>query len=138
MKLDTKTAKGLTYLNLGALLLEVVFMFVLIPIFNAFFEMIQSRIIFILSIIFVVFNAFFYCAPVKYKAMYFKYRYVAVYLPTLIVIGFGIWSVVSVIIRFDVVGIPGLLFSVVSCITPVTFSMLITKLLSDGGAPLLG
>ena len=138
MKIDTSTAKGLTYLNLGALALEVVFMFVLIPVFNVFFDIVASRIIFILSIIFVIFNALFYCAPTSLKAIYIQRRLLVVYLPTLIVIGFAIWNVIKTIASFNIVGIPGLLFSVMSCITPVTFSMLITKLVSAGGAPLLG
>ena len=69
---NTKTAKGLTYLNLMSMAAEIVFMFILIPVFNVFFEVVASRIIFVLSIIFVIFNGLFYCVPQNLKLFYFK------------------------------------------------------------------
>ena len=135
---NTKTAKGLTYLNLLSMAAEIVFMFILIPVFNVFFEVVASRIIFILSIIFVIFNGLFYCVPQNLKLFYFKRRYLVVYLPTVVVIGFGIWNLISIIINLRIFGVPQLLFSIMSCISPITFSMLITKLVSDSPAPLLG
>ncbi len=135
---NTKTAKGLTYLNLMSILAEVVFMFVLIPVLNVFFELIASRIIFILSIIFVVFNGLFYCLPQHYKLFYFKRRLLVVYLPTVVVIGFGVWNIIALIVNLQFTKAPTILFSITCCIAPVTFSMLITKLVSDSPAPLLG
>ena len=135
---NTKTAKGLTYLNLISLAAEIAFMFILIPVLNVFFEVVASRIIFILSIIFVIFNGLFYCLPQNLKLFYFKKRLLVVYLPTVVVIGFAIWNLISVIINIKIFGVAEILFSVMSCISPVTFSMLITKLVSDSPAPLLG
>ncbi len=135
---NTKTAKGLTYLNLMSILAEVVFMFVLIPVLNVFFELIASRIIFILSIIFVVFNSLFYCLPQQYKLFYFKKRLLVVYLPTVVVIGCGVWNIIALIVNLQFSKAATILFSIMSCIAPITFSMLITKLVSDSPAPLLG
>ena len=135
---NTQTAKGLTYLNLISILTEVVFMFVLLPAINVFFEVVASRIIFILSIIFVIFNGLFYCVPQQVKLLYFKRRLLVVYLPTAIVFGFAIWNLIEIIITFAVGKVVTLLFSIMSCITPITFSLLISKLVSDSPQPLLG
>ena len=67
---QTKTAKGLTYLNLLSILAMVVFI-ILLPIINTFFETINSRLIYALSIIFIVFNVAFYIVPQHLKIKVF-------------------------------------------------------------------
>ena len=63
---QTKTAQSLTYLNLGSILAMIVFL-VLLPILNLFAPVISSRLIYIFSIIFIVFNVGFYCVPQHLK-----------------------------------------------------------------------
>ena len=90
---QTKTSKGLTYLNLLSILAMVVFI-ILMPIINTFFETISSRLIYALSIIFIVFNLAFYIAPQHYKIMIFKYRKLVIYLPTILILAVGIWNMI--------------------------------------------
>lgn len=90
---QTKTSKGLTYLNLLSILAMVVFI-ILMPIINTFFETINSRLIYALSIIFIIFNLAFYIAPQHYKIMIFKYRKLVIYLPTIIILAVGIWNLI--------------------------------------------
>ena len=98
---NTQHAKGLTTLNLLSLLACLV-MYILIPALNVFVNVISTRPVYIISIIFCIFNTLFYIAPASLKTQYFQKRLLAVYLPTIVMIGLGIWQFVSVIIGFQI------------------------------------
>ena len=127
---QTKTAKGLTYLNLASILAMIVFL-VLLPILNLFAPVISSRLIYIFSIIFIVFNIGFFVVPQHLKLVIFKRRMLAVYLPTLVVLCFAVWNLIYVIINLKVTEIFVLFFSLMTCLQPITFSLLVSKLVSD-------
>ena len=127
---QTKTAKGLTYLNLLSILAMVVFI-ILLPIINTFAETINSRLIYALSIIFIVFNLAFYIVPQHLKIKVFKYRMLVVYLPTILILAVGIWNPIAVIINLRIGEVFTLIFSLMTFLQPCTFSLLISKLVSD-------
>ena len=127
---QTKTAKGLTYLNLISIVAMIVFI-ILLPIVNTFVAAINSRIIYALSVIFIVFNLAFYVVPQHLKIMVFKYRMLVVYLPTIIILAVGIWNLIAVIVALRIGEIFTLVFSLMTFLQPCTFSLLISKLVSD-------
>ncbi len=127
---NTQNAKGLTTLNLLSLLACLV-LYVLIPALNVFAEVISTRFVYIISIIFCVFNTLFYIVPASIKAHYFRMRLFLVYTPTLIMIGLGIWQFITVIIGFKITLLVTLIFAFVVVLPPVTFSLLINKLIQE-------
>ncbi len=64
---NTKTSKGLTYLNLISIALLILFL-ILIPALSIVFTAISNRLIYWLTLVFLVLNCGFYIAPVHYKA----------------------------------------------------------------------
>ena len=104
---------------------------ILLPALNALVDVISNRLIYALSIVFIVYNIAFYVVPQNLKMIIFKRRMLTVYLPTLVVLGFAVWDLIYIIINIKVTMITVLLFSIMSCIQPITFSMLISKLVSD-------
>ena len=67
---NTQHAKGLTTLNLLSLLACLV-MYILIPALNVLVNVISTRPVYIMSIIFCIFNTLFYIAPASLKTQYF-------------------------------------------------------------------
>ncbi len=106
-------------------------MFILIPALNVFVEVISTRPVYIISIIFCVFNTLFYIVPANVKAHYFQKRLLLVYIPTLIMIALGVWQFITVIIGFQITRIVTLIFAFVVVLPPVTFSLLIKKLIQE-------
>ena len=96
---QTQTAKGLTYLNLAAILGMIV-LFILVPALDTIIPVISNRLAYALSIIFIVFNVAFYVVPQNLKIIIFKRRVLTVYLPTLVVLGFAVWNLFYIIIHF--------------------------------------
>ncbi len=127
---NTQHAKGLTTLNLLSLLACLV-LFVLIPALNVFAEVISTRFVYIMSIIFCVFNTLFYIVPANVKAHYFQKRLLLVYIPTLIMIALGVWQFIAVIIGFKIALILTLIFAFIVVLPPITFSLLIKKLIQE-------
>ena len=127
---NTQNAKGLTTLNLLSLLACLV-LYILIPALNVLVNVISTRPVYIASIIFCVFNTIFYVAPASLKQRYFQLRIWIVYLPTVIMVGLGIWQFIAVIIGFQVTQLVTLIFAFVVVLPPITFSLLIKKLLTE-------
>ena len=127
---NTQHAKGLTTLNLLALLSCLVF-YILIPALNVFGEVVSTRVVYILSIILFALNCLFYVAPASLKTHYFQKRLLLVYLPTIVIIGLGIWQFIDVIISAAVSKILTLIFAFVVVLPPLTFSLLINKLIQE-------
>ena len=127
---NTQHAKGLTTLNLLALLSCLVF-YILIPALNVFGEVVSTRVVYILSIILFALNCLFYVAPASLKTHYFQKRLLLVYLPTIVILGLGIWQFIDVIINAAVGKILTLVFAFVVVLPPLTFSLLINKLIQE-------
>ncbi len=127
---NTESAKGLTTLNLLSLLACLV-LYILIPVLTVLVEVVSTRPVYIASIIFFVFNVIFYVAPASLKQKYFQLRIWLVYLPTVIMIGLGIWQFIAVIIGFKIGLLVTLIFAFVVVLPPITFSLLIRKLLTE-------
>ena len=120
----------MTYLNLISIAVMIV-MLILVPIVTAFFDVVASRIIYFVSIAFLVLNCGFYVVPMNLKAQIFQKRLLIVYLPTLVVFGFAVWNLISVFLTAAVLQFVSVLFSFLSCLQPLTFSMLIAKLVQE-------
>ena len=127
---NTQHAKGLTTLNLLSLLACLV-LYILIPALGVFFEVVSTRFVYILSIIFCVFNTIFYVAPASLKTQYFQKRLLLVYTPTIVMLGLGVYQFISVIIGFKISLLVTLIFAFVVVLPPLTFSLLINKLIQD-------
>ena len=127
---NTQHAKGLTTLNLLSLLACLV-LYILIPALGVFFEVVSTRFVYILSIIFCVFNTIFYVAPASLKTQYFQKRLLLVYTPTIVMLGLGVYQFISVIIGFKISLLVTLIFAFVVVLPPVTFSLLINKLIQE-------
>ena len=127
---NTQHAKGLTTLNLLSLLACLV-MYILIPALNVLVEVISTRPVYIISIIFCVFNTIFYVAPASLKTQYFQKRLLLVYIPTIVMLGLGLWQFITVIIGFKISLLVTLIFAFVVVLPPVTFSLLINKLIQE-------
>ncbi len=127
---NTQIAKGLTTLNLLSLLACLV-LYILIPALNVLVNVISTRPVYIASIIFCVFNTIFYVAPASLEQRYFQLRIWLVYLPSVIMVAFGIWQFIAVIIGFQVTQLITLIFAFVVVLPPITFSLLIKKLLTE-------
>ncbi len=127
---NTKTAKGLTMLNLASICTMIIFL-ILIPALQIFVDVVSFRIVYIITIVFIAFNILFYILPQNKKILVFQKRLLVVYLPTLVVVGLGIWSVIAIIITLSFTKIMTLFFTVLSCLQPITFSLLIAKLVSE-------
>ncbi len=127
---NTQHAKGLTTLNLLALLSCLV-LYILIPALNVLGEVVSTQVVYILSIIFFVFNTLFYMAPPSLKTYYFQNRLSMIYLPTILMIGLGIWQFITVIISAAIGKILTLIFAFVVVLPPLTFSLLINKLIQE-------
>ena len=127
---NTQSAKGLTWLNMVSLLIELI-LFILIPALNVFAEVISTRVVYIIAIIWFAFNTLFYIVPATIKKHYFQYRIFVVYLPTLFLIGMGIWELIAIIIALNVSKVLAIIFSIVVVLPPITFSLLIRKLLDE-------
>ena len=127
---NTESAKGLTTLNLLSLLACLV-LYILIPVLTVLVEVVSTRPVYIASIIFNVFNVIFYVSPASLKQRYFQLRIWLVYLPTVIMIGLGIWQFIAVIIGFKIGLLVTLIFAFVVVLPPITFSLLIRKLLTE-------
>ena len=126
----TKTSQGLTYLNLISIATMIVFL-ILIPAITVFVNVISYRLIYFLSIAFLVLNCGFYIAPMNIKQQIFQKRLLAVYLPTLIVLGFAVWNLIYTLINIKALEVVAVLFSFISCLQPITFSMLVAKLVQE-------
>ena len=70
LQINTTTTKGLTTLNIISIIGCIV-LYILIPVFNVFANVISSRFVYICSIILVALNIFFYLAPMSIKTVYF-------------------------------------------------------------------
>ena len=127
---NTQHAKGLTTLNLLSLLACLV-LYILIPALGVFLEVISTRFVYILSIIYCVFNTIFYVAPASLKTQYFQKRLLLVYTPTIVMLGLGVYQFISVIIGFKISLLVTLIFAFVVVLPPVTFSLLINKLIQE-------
>ena len=127
---NTQHAKGLTTLNLLSLLACLV-LYILIPALGVFFEVVSTRFVYILSIIYCVFNTIFYVAPASLKTQYFQKRLLLVYTPTIVMLGLGVYQFISVIIGFKISLLVTLIFAFVVVLPPVTFSLLINKLIQE-------
>ena len=127
---NTESAKGLTTLNLLSLLACLV-LYILIPALNVLVEVVSTRPVYITSIVFNVFNVVFYVSPAALKQRYFQLRIWLVYLPTIIMVGLGIWQFIAVIIGFKIALLVTLIFAFVVVLPPITFSLLIRKLLTE-------
>ena len=127
---NTQHAKGLTTLNLLSLLACLV-LYILIPALGVFLEVVSTRFVYILSIIFCVFNTIFYVAPASLKTQYFQKRLLLVYTPTIVMLGLGVYQFISVIIGFKISLLVTLIFAFVVVLPPVTFSLLINKLIQE-------
>ena len=126
----TQNAKGLTTLNLLSLLTCLV-MYILIPILTVMADIVSSRAVYIISIILFVSNVLFYILPANIKAFYFQRRLFVVYLPTLVIIGLGIWQFIVVLINIKILQVLTLIFAFIVMLPPVTFSLLIKKLIQE-------
>ena len=127
---NTQHAKGLTTLNLLSLLACLV-LYILIPALGVFLEVVSTKFVYILSIIFCVFNTIFYVAPASLKTQYFQKRLLLVYTPTIVMLGLGVYQFISVIIGFKISLLVTLIFAFVVVLPPVTFSLLINKLIQE-------
>ena len=127
---NTQSAKGVTWLNMVSLLIELI-LFILIPALNVFAEVISTRVVYIIAIIWFAFNTLFYIVPATIKKHYFQYRIFVVYLPTLFLIGMGIWEIIAIVIAVNVSKVLAIIFSIVVVLPPITFSLLIRKLLDE-------
>ena len=127
---NTQSAKGLTWLNMMSLLIELI-LFILIPALNVFAEVISTRFVYIVAIIWFAFNTLFYILPATIKKHYFQYRIFVVYLPTLVLIAMGIWEIIAIIVAVNVAKVLAIIFSIVVVLPPISFSLLIRKLLDE-------
>ena len=127
---QTKTAKGLTHLNLLSILAMVVFI-ILLPIIDNFLQTIKSRLIYALSVLFIIFNLAFYIAPQRYKIMIIKYHMQVVYLPSILILSVVICNLITVIVNLRIGEVFTLVFSLMTFLQPCTFSLLISKLVSN-------
>ena len=127
---NTESAKGLTTLNLLSLLACLI-LYILIPALNVLVEVVSTRPVYIASIVFNVFNTVFYVSPAALKQRYFQLRIWLVYLPTIIMVGLGIWQFIAVILGFKITLLVTLIFAFVVVLPPITFSLLIRKLLTE-------
>ena len=127
---QTKTSQGLTYLNLISIATMIV-MLILVPLITTLFDVISSRVIYFVSIAFLVLNCGFYVVPMNIKSQIFQKRLLIVYIPTVIVFGFAVWNLITVLITVNLLAFFTVFFSFVSCLQPLTFSMLIAKLVQE-------
>ena len=54
-----------------------------------------------------------------------------VYFPTILILAVGIWNLIAVIINLKIGEVLTLVFSLMTFLQPCTFSLLISKLVSD-------
>jgi hypothetical protein len=130
LQINTATTKGLTTLNILSIVACII-LYILIPVLNVFAEVISSRPIYIISIIMVILNCFFYLAPVGLRGIYFQRRIFIIYLPCLVIIGLAIWVTIDVIINIKLQLFLTIAFSVICAFQPISFALLVSKLIQE-------
>ncbi len=112
LQINTATTKGLTTLNILSIVACIV-LYILIPVLNVFAEVISSRPAYIMSIILVILNCFFYLAPVALRGVYFQRRIFLVYLPCIVILGLAIYATVDTIVNIRIQLILTIIFSAI-------------------------
>ena len=112
-------------------ILACIVLYILIPALNVILDVVSSRTVYIISIILVAINIFFYLAPANLKAFYFQKRIYIIYAPCLIILGLAIWSTIDVIINIKVTLALSIVFSAITAFQPITFSLLVSRLIQE-------